>query len=110
MREQRLGGARAEARAEDDQLDRGARGAERLRDRGGRDDLDAALGGLEDQAVLAAVAAEVDHRRPDLAQLAKQIQRLRRPPGLEREAIPVAGALELRSDRSRLAVERARVG
>src|SRR6185436_2470661 len=58
----------------------------------------------------AAVTAEVDDRRLELAQLAEQIERLHGPSGLELEAVPVAGALQLVLDRPRLPIEREPVG
>src|SRR5215208_5113953 len=61
-------------------------------------------------AVRCAVAAEVDHRRLELAELAEQIERLGRPPGHELEAVPEAAALQLHLDRARLSVEGAWIG
>src|SRR5262249_23584454 len=82
-------------------------------DRLGRDDPGPAIGARKEQAVSrrapdaapAAVTAEVDHRRPEPAQLAKQIEWLHRPPGLELEAVPVAAALQLHLDRAHLPIE-----
>jgi len=71
VREQRLGRCLAVARAQDDQLDGSPRGAERLRDRCGRDGPGVAIRGLKEQTALAALAAEVDHRRLERTQLAE---------------------------------------
>ena len=51
---------------------------------------------------LAAVTADMDHRRFELAQLAQQVERLCRPSGHELEAIPKAAALQLHPDRAHL--------
>ena len=53
--QQRLGLALGVAGAEHDQLDRGARGGERLLERGGRDHLRLSIGALEVQACRAIV-------------------------------------------------------
>lgn len=105
VREQRLGLRLAVAGAEDDQPDRSPGRAERLRERHGRDQLRAAISGLEEYAVLAAAAAEVDHRRPEPAQLAEHVEGPGRQPGLEREAAPKPAALQLLLDRARLLAE-----
>src|ERR1044071_8366748 len=102
-----------EARVEDDELHRGSRGAERLRDGLGRyhlraadrivkaqaarlattsrprlnDGVAPACRRLHSRAEGAAMAAEVDHGRLELAQLAEQIEGLRSPPSLELEPI-----------------------
>jgi hypothetical protein len=41
-----------------------------------------------------------------LDHLAQQVERLRGPPGLELEAVPAAGTLQLYLNRTRLVVER----
>jgi hypothetical protein len=45
-----------------------------------------------------------------LDHLAQQVERLRGPPGLELEAVPTAGALQLYLNRARLLIERPPVG
>jgi hypothetical protein len=109
MREQRLGLRGAVAGAQDDQLDGVPRRAKRRHERLGGDEQGAAIRGLEEHAALAAVTAEVDHDRPDLAQRAEQIERLHRPPRLELEAVPVTAALQLGPDRARFSVEGASI-
>src|SRR5690349_3007971 len=52
-----------------------------------------------------AVAAEMDHGRPKLSQLAQEIHRLDRPSGDELELVSVSAALELDMNRPRLAIE-----
>jgi hypothetical protein len=121
----------AVARAEDDELDRGAHRTERLGERGGRHEPRTTIRSLEDQTLTsvavvrtgdtadiarwrgavilgsgttATATAEVDHRRLELAQLPEQIERFSRPPCHELEAISVAAPLELDLDRPRLSV------
>ncbi|HWO17940.1 MAG TPA: hypothetical protein VNO30_04165 [Kofleriaceae bacterium] len=110
VREQRIRLHLAEAGAKNDQLDRGSSRAECLGQRCGRDELSVPLRGLEEQAVLSAVTAEVNHRRLELTQPADQIQRLHRPPGHELEAIPEAAALQLRLDRPHFSVDGPQIG
>jgi hypothetical protein len=59
---------------------------------------------------LATMTSEVDHRRLELAWLAKKIVWLCGPPRHELEAISVAAALELQVNRPRLSAERETIG
>lgn len=52
------------------------------------------------------MAAEMHDRGLQLTQLAQEVERLGRPPGLKVEAIAKAAALELVVDRARFAIER----
>jgi len=113
MCEQGLCLSLAVAGVEDHNLHRRPCRAKCLLQRYGRYELCTAIVALEEQAVrllyighaLATLAAKVDDRWLELAQLAKQIEWLRGPASLEHEAVPVAGALELLLNRACLAIQ-----
>lgn len=54
------------------------------------------------------MATEVNHRRPELSQVADHVQRFGRPPGHELKAVSPAAVLELELNRASLLVERER--
>ena len=134
MRPQRLGDRLGEARAQDDELDRGSGSLERLGDRIAPDESRLTVRVVEVQPVWFVVrrggcadvppgcqarrprdgrrtmAAEMDHGRLALTQLTQQIERLRCPSSDEVEPIAIAAALQLGMDRAHLAIEQQRRG